>query len=279
MNAKQVFKAGSKSFSLAAMLFNRKMYNSTVSIYAWCRYCDDYIDGGSQLHEDLLKRVQELESRTLSALNGETQTDPIFAGFQKVVLQYEIPAQYPLDLIKGLEMDARKTRYANLAELEVYAYRVAGTVGLMMAKIMGARDERALDHAKQMGIAMQLTNISRDIIEDAKLGRVYLPYEWLAMEGLSPGDILNPSEISKVALVARKLVVHADVYYRNGELGLKYLERRPALAVAAASRIYRAIGHLVKKKGTSAWKQRTVVPFFEKMRHVAGAIWHVWRFT
>lgn len=280
MNAHQVFRRGSKTFSLAALLFDRKMYAAATLVYGWCRYCDDFIDSAPvQSADELQKRVAELERRTRSALQGEIQTDPVFEGLQKVAREYAIPAEYPLDLIKGLEMDARRQVYPTFESLELYAYRVAGTVGLMMCHVMGVKDPRAFHHAKQMGIAMQLTNISRDIVEDAHLGRVYLPQRWLNDENLEFADLTREGSAPRVALLARRLVLLAEDYYHEGEEGLRFLRLRPALAIAAASRVYRAIGHLILKRGERAWLQRAVVPFPEKLRLIAISIWRTWRFT
>src|ERR1051325_6811727 len=172
---------GSKSFSLAARLFDPATRDAAFFLYGWCRYCDDQVDTAAtcETPDVVLDRVTSLKQRTAAASGFMPQTDPVFIALQYIARRYAIPAHYALELIEGMAMDARGTRYTTLKELLLYCYRVAGTVGLMMTHVMGVRDQRALRNATDLGIAMQLTNIARDIIEDAAIGRIYLPLAWL----------------------------------------------------------------------------------------------------
>jgi phytoene synthase len=156
-------------------------------------------------------------------------------------------------------MDVRATHYANFTDLLLYCYRVAGTVGLMMAHVMGLRDEAALKHAADLGIGMQLTNIARDIIEDAAMGRVYLPAEWLNEAKIAPEEITAPHNREKLATLTARLLREAERYYRSGDAGLWHLSFRSACAVAAARNVYSEIGALLLKKGSRAWDERTYV--------------------
>ena len=173
---------GSKSFSLAARLFEPATRDAAFFLYGWCRYCDDQVDqvGASVDQRELAARLQALKDNTAAAFSLTPQQEPVFIALQYIVHRYGIPSHYALELIEGMAMDVRATQYASLKELLLYCYRVAGTVGLMMAHVMGLRDEAALKHAADLGIAMQLTNIARDIVEDASMGRIYLPSPWLA---------------------------------------------------------------------------------------------------
>lgn len=274
------FQRGAKSFSLAALFFSPEMYRSAAEVYAWCRYCDDAVDGQAHLgREELEKCVSELREKTLSVFRGEPQVEAPFLAFQRVAQRYGIPAQYPLDLLEGMAMDARRERFATLADLELYAYRVAGTVGLMMTYVLGAKNPEALQPAKQLGIAMQLTNISRDILEDASLGRVYLPLTWLAERGLTFENFTRPENRRELALLADRLVSAAEPYYSEGLSGLRLLPFRAAIGIAAAARIYRAIGLRVRARGERAWNSRTVVPFLVKAWHMLLSPWRTWRLT
>jgi phytoene synthase len=169
------------------------------------------------------------------------------------------------ELLAGMRMDVEGTRYASLEELKVYCYRVAGVVGLMMARVMGARDPRALLHARDLGEAMQLTNIARDVAEDERLGRVYLPQNWL-------------TEYGRVATVDR-LLTEAERGYVSGLQGLPYLPLRAAWAVASAAFIYRDIGQIVRARlgDTDPWLKRAVVPFRRKLWGVLRGALAVWR--
>src|SRR5574341_1035324 len=178
---RDIMTKGSKSFSLAAKLFDPTTRDAAVFLYGWCRYCDDQVDevGKSADRADLEVRLKRLKEKTASAFTFEPQTEAVFIALQHIVHRYGIPSHYALELIEGMAMDVRGVRYANLRELLLYCYRVAGTVGLMMSHVMGLRDESALRNAAALGIAMQLTNIARDIVEDAAVGRIYLPLTWL----------------------------------------------------------------------------------------------------
>jgi 15-cis-phytoene synthase len=265
---------GSKSFSLAARLFDRETRDAAFFLYGWCRYCDDQVDqaGKTQDQTELAGRVKDLKDNTLSAFSFAQQREPVFVALQYIAHRYGIPAHYALELIEGMAMDVRGTRYGTLKELLLYCYRVAGTVGLMMSHVMGLREESALKHAADLGIAMQLTNIARDITEDAAMGRIYLPLSWLHEAGIRPEDIAAPEHREKLAMLTLRLLREADCYYRSGDAGLWHLSFRSACAVSAARRVYSEIGSLLLRRGARAWDQRTYVTGARKIRMVLRGI-------
>ena len=256
-----MIKKGSKSFSLAARLFDPATRDAAFFLYGWCRYCDDQVDqvGGSESQGELGARLEALRDKTAAAFSTRPQQEPVFIALQYIVQRYGIPSHYALELIEGMAMDARATRYATLKDLLVYCYRVAGTVGLMMAHVMGLRNEAALRHAAELGIAMQLTNIARDILEDASMGRIYLPLAWLNEAKIAPEEIAAPENREKLARLTARLLRAAERYYRSGDEGLWYLSFRSACAVAAARNVYSEIGNLLLRKGAQAWDERTYV--------------------
>ena len=256
-----MIKKGSKSFSLAAKLFDPETRDAAFFLYGWCRYCDDQIDetGKTENQEELAKGVKALKENTTAAFSFAPQREPVFVALQYIVHRYGIPAHYALELIEGMAMDARGTRYGTLKELLLYCYRVAGTVGLMMSHVMGLRDECALKHAADLGIAMQLTNVARDIIEDASMGRIYLPLNWLQEAQIPAAEVAAPEYREKLAMLSLRLLREAGDYYRSGDTGLWYLSFRSACAVAAARHVYAEIGSLLLRKGPRAWDQRTYV--------------------
>jgi phytoene synthase len=154
-------------------------------------------------------------------------------------------------------MDVEGRRYRTLDETLDYCYHVAGVVGVMMAYIMGVRDEPTLDRATDLGLAFQLTNICRDVIEDAEIGRVYLPENWLVEAGVPVGKVASPAHRSGIFEVARRVLAEADRYYISSWLGISQLPLRSAWAVAAANAVYRDIGRLILKRGPGAWDSRT----------------------
>lgn len=263
-HCKSVIAAGSKSFSMASRLFSPEKRNAAVFLYSWCRYCDDEIDQASAGGESRLNMLMQSTRKTFSSEWSQTH-EFAFRAFHEVVTQYKIPQQYPLDLLEGMAMDVRGTHYKTFEDLLTYCYRVAGTVGLMMSHIMGVSDENALRNAVDLGNAMQLTNIARDVMEDAALGRVYLPSDWLEEIGLTLDNVAAPENREKIAIVVERLLDRAELYYESGDRGLPYLSFRAACAVAAAREIYSEIGKIIRSRGRLAWNQRAYVPSWKKV--------------
>jgi 15-cis-phytoene synthase len=268
---------GSKSFSLAARLFDPDTRDAAFFLYGWCRYCDDQVDraGMEESREQLEQRLTKLSQATRSVFSGAAQDQAVFIAMQYIVHRYAIPAHYALELIEGMAMDARGTRYQTFNDLSLYCYRVAGTVGLMMSHVMGLRNQRALKHAADLGIAMQLTNIARDITEDASMGRIYLPLEWLEEAGIAPEEIAAVKNRSKLALITKRLLQESQRYYLSGDTGLWHLSFRSACAVAAARHVYAEIGSLLLYKGASAWDQRSYVTGRRKLWVMFGGVLEV----
>jgi 15-cis-phytoene synthase len=262
---------GSKSFAGAAALFSPEVRASAYMLYAWCRHCDDEIDGqelgfntakaGAAASAEALERLRE---KTIAAVEGRA-VEPIFLALQTVVAKHAIPAKYPLDLIEGMAMDVRREAYATLQDTLTYAYHVAGCVGVMMAMIMGVRDQATLERACDLGLAFQLTNIARDVAADAGVGRVYLPGDWLSEAGVPVGGVGLLEHASGVHEVTLRLLAEADRYYGSAYYGIARLPGRSALAIAAARRVYGDIGNVVREgaigraKVSSARKRWNVV--------------------
>jgi len=234
-------------------------------LYAWCRHCDDVTDEqvlgfrkgssseGGPLPED---RLAALEGQTRRALAGEAVDEPAFAALQEVVRRHQIPERYPLDHLKGFAMDVEGVRYRTLDDCCRYCYHVAGVVGVMMSHVMGARDEDTLDRASDLGLAFQMTNIARDVMDDAEAGRVYLPEQWLQEAGVPVTEIAGPEHRPAVHRVTARLLGEAERYYASARVGLARLPFRSAWAVATALRVYRDIGRLVRERGPQAWDRR-----------------------
>jgi phytoene synthase len=248
----------SKSFALAGKLLPPDCRDDAAVIYAWCRRCDDAIDlADVRARAPALTRLE----RELDALlAGRPQRDPTLAAFQEVVRRRSIPERYPRELLEGMRMDVEGRRYATFAELEVYCFRVAGTVGLMMCQVMGVGDPRALRHAAHLGIAMQLTNICRDVAEDWRAGRLYLPRELLADDGAR--GALDGGAASRAVAV---LLARAEAYYRSGDQGLAALRFRCAVAIRAARLIYSDIGRIIARRRHDVTAGRAFVSLGRKL--------------
>lgn len=249
---------GSKSFSLAARLFPRRERESARLLYSWCRHCDDEIDRATS-PEAAKERLAILFKQTHSALAGKPQTDISFRAFQRVCQESRVPHEYPLELLRGMEMDVFGQKYATERELKLYCFRVASVVGLMMTHVMGVDKPEALKQASDAGMAMQMTNIARDVKEDHALGRVYLPREWFAAEGLEPLSADQDFDATRAWRVTERLLALADRYYDSGRAGLRRLPLSAAFAVAAAIEIYSEIGRIARKRRAASWDTRIVV--------------------
>lgn len=272
-------RTGSHSFAAAARLFEAPVRESAVMLYAWCRHCDDVVDGQELGHGqrggergDGAARLAELREATRRACAGLPSDDPVFAGLAEVVRRHRIAPVYFEHHLDGFAMDVADHRYATLEDTLAYCWRVAGVVGVMMSQIMGRSDAATLDRACDLGMAFQLTNIARDVVEDAAIGRIYLPAEWLAAEGI-PADatLAHPRHRAALARVAQRLVQAAEPYYDSAKAGLPALPLRSAWSIATARSVYRAIGRKVTARGPAAWDTRARTNRAEKIGWVATA--------
>lgn len=271
-NAKTIIEQGSKSFAAAAKLFDPATREKAFMLYAWCRHCDDEIDGqelgfGQASPEPAEQRriLGVLIDATESAMAGSATDDPVFAAFQRVYTECDIPRRYPLDLLQGFAMDVDDFRYETFDHTLLYCYHVAGVVGAMMATIMGVRDPETLNRAVDLGIAFQLTNIARDVMEDAADGRVYLPAIWLRDAGAPTDPALFPGHEAEVFSVVSRMLKEAERYYASSLFGISRLPFRCAWAIAAARSVYGAIGHVVMSRGADAWQQRAGLSSGQKL--------------
>lgn len=265
----------SRSFALASRLLGSRVRDQTAVIYTWCRRVDDAIDGACH-HGDKRDVLARLATELDHAYTGAT-SDPISAAFGEVVRARRIPRDYPDELLRGMAMDASGVRYERVEDVLHYSWRVAGVVGLMMTHVFGVTDDDALAHAAHLGIAMQLTNICRDVAEDWQAGRLYLPDDLLSCRGAGGlaaylGRPLPPRAIGPIARVVEDLLAVADRFYRSGDRGLRYLPWRAATAVLSARRIYAAIGDRIARQEHDVTAGRAIVPTSAKLALVVGAV-------
>ena len=277
---RQSIARGSTSFHAASRLFPAAIRDDVWLLYAWCRRCDDAIDGqdhGRPLRradspgaavaappagDDGCARLEQLRRLTRAALASEAPDDPAFLALQHVARRHRIEARWPNDLLEGFAMDVAGRQYDSLDDTLDYCWSVAGVVGVMLALVMGARDPAVLRRAQDLGLAFQLTNICRDVLEDARAGRVYLPREALARHGVAatPQAVADPAQAAGVHAAACELLARAETFYESSRVGLRDLPWRSALAVAAARGIYREIGRRVRRGGAAALSRRARVP-------------------
>lgn len=264
-----LMRGGSKTFSAASLLLPAEMRAAATALYAFCRLADDAVD----LAPDPIAALASLEARLDGIYAGTPAPIAADRAFAQVVARYRIPRPLPAALLEGFEWDARGRRYATFANLTAYATRVAGTVGAMMALLMGTDDAAALARATDMGVAMQLTNIARDVGEDARAGRLYLPLDWLAEAGVDADELLATPRFSPaLAGVVARLLAEADVLYARAAVGVDALSPRYRAAMHAARLLYAEIGRAVERQGLDSVSSRAVVGWPDKARVIARAL-------
>lgn len=262
----------SKSFSLASRLLPARCRADAVIAYAWCRRADDAVDqsaAGAEAIEILRRELDDVYAM-------RSIDDPILSAFARVVHDRRIPRHYPDELINGMAMDVRGGRYERWEDLLLYAYRVAGVVGLLMCHVMGVSSDDALPMAASLGVAMQLTNIARDVAEDWRRGRCYLPAEFFSpavRPAINPrADESIPSGVlAETPAVVKRILSLADRYYAAGDQGLCYLSPRCGLAIRTARQVYSAIGRRIARNNYNVTAGRAIVSNREKVALAASA--------
>ena len=259
-----------KSFYWASQFLGPKMAQNAARLYAFCRVLDDMADG------DVADGPTRLEQMQKKLLNQEGVSDPVLEEFLPFFEEINLPKQAVKDLIYGLLRDQKEVLLKSEAELIKYSYHVAGTVGWMMCPVLKCKNSNAFAFALDLGIAMQLTNIARDVYEDARMGRRYLPSEWV--NDLSPSQIIvaakePKSENSKmIKLGILKVLDRADTYYKSGIKGLVSLPWRAHLAIGIAAFIYRKIGIQLRQNNVNWYDGRTVTSNFAKIQSSCVAL-------
>jgi phytoene synthase len=250
---REVMKKRARTFRWAALLLGRSSRDDAAVLYAFCRAADDAVDEGSD---------PAASTRALAALERGLEGEGSGPGRAVADLSARrgVPLEPARELLAGVRSDMTVVRIADERALFLYAYLVAGTVGLMMSALLGARDARAARYAVALGVAMQLTNICRDVEEDAARDRVYLPESLLRAAGTSQAALLaRRAPREAIARVVAQLLARADELYVSAERGVRFLPPRARLAVLAAGRMYRAIGGVLERRSWDPFGGRAVV--------------------
>ncbi len=269
---RQLMQAGSKTFFAASLLLPSAVRAPATALYAFCRVADDAIDlrDPSEPVETVLRQLQHRLNRIYA---GDPLPFEADAALAAVVDHFDIPQPLLDALLEGFAWDAQGRQYETLDELHDYAARVAGTVGAMMSLIMRTRTPSALARACELGAAMQLTNIARDVGEDARNGRLYLPRAWMREAGIDPDAWLaQPVFNDALGSVIARLLAAADDLYERAEHGIAELPRNCRPAIRAARLVYAEIGRAVERDGHDSVGRRAVVTHQRKLSLITQSL-------
>ena len=243
-----------KSFYWASFFLPKRNKDAATKLYSICRFFDDLADDNN---EDQTK-----------ILTGEFKKicDDLSHPINEFFTSHNLSIKILGDLVDGLVKDQTDVRIKNEKELIQYAYQVAGTVGLMMSPLIMVNNNKANKHAIDLGIAMQLTNIARDIYEDALMNRIYLPQDWISNTNISElTDISSNKDLIQIKSAIKRLILLSETYYKNGFAGMRYIPLKTRLAIFFAAKIYRAIGQKIKKNRYEYNYKRIYVSTIEKL--------------
>ena len=249
---------GSRTFLAASWLLPQRVRRPACALYAFCRVADDAIDSAPPGAVDAA--LASLRSRLDAAYRGQPADDPVDRAFHAVVRSHAIPRELPEALLDGFAWDASGRRYETLGDVLDYAARVAGAVGAMMALVMGARSAAALARACDLGTAMQLSNIARDVGEDARAGRLYLPLDWLRDAGIDADAWLAaPKFDARIGALVARLLECAEGLYARAAAGVAELPPDCRVGINAARYLYAEIGREVGRRNCNSVDSRAVV--------------------
>jgi phytoene synthase len=266
---RQMIRDGSKTFYTASLLLPQRVCDAARSLYAFCRVADDLVDRSV----DSCAAVDQLLERLDRIYRGMPDHQPADRAFADVAVRFAIPREIPEALIEGFAWDASGRRYETLDDLHAYAVRVAGTVGAMMSLVMQVRDTYAIARACDLGIAMQLTNIARDVGEDARNGRLYLPLSWMAEAGLdADGFVRNPQHSPALRGTIQRLLDAADTLYARSLSGIAMLPLGCRPSIHAARVLYAEIGREVERSACDSVSRRAVVTSRRKLALLGQAL-------
>ena len=258
---RRLLRGGSRSFFLASLLLPRRVRDPASALYAFCRLADDAVDVG-----DDAQAVGRMRERLALAYAGRPLPIPADRALAAMVAASAMPRALPEAMLEGFSWDAEGRAYEELSDVLAYAARVAGAVGAMMAVLMGARSAEQVARACDLGVAMQLSNIARDVGEDARAGRLYLPQRWLREAGIDPAAWLaRPVHDAALGGVVRRLLAHADLLYARAQPGVARLPLACRPGIGAAGLLYAEIGRQVERQGFDSVGRRAVAPARRKL--------------
>ena len=261
-----IIKTGSHSFYSASRLLPKSVRDPAIVLYSFCRLADDVVDNGKKDKDS----IKVLKKRLIKVYSRKPLNIASDRAFSQLVHEFEMPIELPLALLQGLEWDFEGKRFFTLSDLHSYSARVASSVGVMMCVLMGVRNKDVLARACDLGAAMQLTNIARDIGEDARNGRIYIPLEWMEEEKINIDDFLsNPKSSPGISKLARRLLLEAEKLYLRAQTGLSSLPISCRPGIFAARHIYERIGKHIAAYDYNSVTNRAYTTNLEKLSFLA----------
>lgn len=257
---KNIMKEYAKSFYFANKLLPKIKREAAYSIYGFCRYADNIVDNPrNRTIEEVKNEILCLKNELILAYKYKESEHPILSSFIYYAEYFKIPIDYPLDLLDGVLMDTEIKEFVTFEELYVYCYKVASVVGLMMCYILGFKTNEALIYAEKMGIAMQLTNILRDIKEDKNKDRIYIPIEDLNRFKVTKEQIIKEDFDINIQNLIQYYTYKAQEYYNESYTGINLLDKNARFSIFAAGRIYSEILIKIKNNQYNPFLERVVV--------------------
>jgi len=269
--AEKITKKYAKTFYFASPFLSKQKRRAAYAIYAVCRIADDYVDSNERdtASQKLIKIEQDIDV----AYGNSPIEDPLLLAFRRSTQTYDIPKKYFEDIMAGMRMDLSKNRYADFGELHDYCYKVAGVVGLIMLQIFDARAQEARPYAVDLGVALQLTNIIRDIKEDYARGRIYLPQQELQRFGITQKDIAREKLNEDFKALLQFQIQRARQYYSRCLAGLNFIKDKSSrFLVLAIKQMYAAILEAIEKNDYNIFQQRVRISNLKKMAIIFGLL-------
>jgi phytoene synthase len=247
-------KQSGSSFTSSFRFLSQDRRQAMTVLYAFCREVDDVVDECSDA--DVARTTLNWWRNEVAAVFGGQPTHPVCQALMPVVKRFNLPQEHLLEIIDGMEMDLDQPRYADFKSLQLYCYRVASVVGLLSAEIFGYTDRETLKYAHDLGIAFQLTNIIRDVGEDARRNRIYLPMDEMQQFGVTAADILNSRETENFQKLMAFQIERAQRFYDQALAHLPAVDRKAQRAGLIMAAIYRAVLEEVERSGCHVLKER-----------------------
>lgn len=281
-HCRMITRVHAKTFYMATRFLPNHKQRSIFAIYSLCRYLDDLVDEAEDLihnhqisHLEVYEHLEIFKKNLIDTYRGVEQENPILVAFSDTLKRYDISLELPLLLLKGVKMDLTKTRYDTFEELYDYSYKVASVVGLMTSEVFGYNNKEALAHAVDLGIAMQLTNILRDIGEDLRRDRIYLPSEDFSRFKVNLEGFKNREKSPEFIEMLQFQLRRARKYYGQAEKGVSMLSRDSRLPVLLAKENYSRILNKIEKNNYNVFSHRAYLSSSEKLYTLPKVVYNL----